>query len=170
MVKWFKLKCFFTLGALVFIGAGVGLWGLQKQGDRTPASFENVIEFPEIGLYERQESVYLEFSEESNFCMDREPLTIVLEAINVAVLSESEPQIQIHITSNCERDFDNPIFFNNFCEQGLMYEDYDGVLYKMINGMGFFPKEWKFKKIVIGDSTLNLKNQLELSEYIFSCL
>jgi hypothetical protein len=124
---------------------------------------------PELNLYERQNAYYLEFPENFNICDSREEVLFVLEAINLAVLSETEPQIQIHISDTCERPFNSPVFFNSFCTQGLMYEDYGGVLYKMINGMGFFPREWKFKKILIGDSEVSFENQYSLKNHIFSC-
>lgn len=149
--------------------SALAIWGLQKNESRTPASLGEKKVIPQLDVYERQEAFHIRFPEGYNVCDNREEVLFVLEAMNVAVLSETEPKIQIHIESDCERPFDNPIFFNSFCTQGLMYEDFDGVLYKMINGMGFFPKEWKLKKLLIGSVEVSMENQFSLRDHIFSC-
>ena len=170
-MKCFKLKCFLSLGLLaVFVGGLIIWWAFQKVESRSPASFGELKVIPKLDVYERQEAIHLRFPEGYNICDDREEVLLVLKAINVAVSSEKETQIQIQVSSDCERPFDDPVFYNRFCKQGLTSEDYNGVMYKMIDGMGFFPKEWKVKKLLIGSSKVSMDNQIVLKNYTFSCL
>ena len=168
-MKGFKFKCFLGLGVLIIVGLGFAFWGLNRIDSRIPASLEKLKIIPELGLYERQGSTYFTSLDEYDICDDRKEVLLVLEARGVAVLSETNPQIQIQITSDCDRRFDSPVFSKSFCTQGLIYEDDDGVLYKMINSMGFFPREWAIKKFLIGGMEISMDNQPVLSNYIFSC-
>jgi len=168
-VNWFKLNCFLGLGVLVLVGGALAIWGLNKGDLRVPASLGEGRVIPELEIVKRRGDVYLQFPEEFNICDDGLEVVLVLEARGVAVLSETDPKIQIQINSSCDRSFAQPIFMESFCTDGLMYEDYERVMYKMINGMGFFPREWTFKKLLIGDEEVSLENQPALSEYIFEC-
>ena len=151
--------------------AGVSLvfWGMQKRDNRNPASFETKREIPELGFYDRLEDTYFRFPESYNICEYREEVLIVLEARGVAVLSETDPKIQIHVSSPCTRPFNSPVFLKSFCEVGLFEEEDGEVFYKMINGMGFFPREWSIKKILIRNTEVTMENQPILKDYIFSC-
>ena len=168
-MKSFKIKCFFSLGLIVLLGGGLAFWGLQKDEFRSPAFFSEKKIIPTLNIFEKQNDLYLKFPKGFNVCDDQQEILFVLETMNTAVLSKSEPKIQIHISSTCKRPFKSPIFIKNFCIQGLMYEDYGGVLYKMINGMGFFPRKWKFKTILIGEVEVSFKNQPILKTATFSC-
>ncbi len=167
-MKSINVKFIFVAIGLVFISVLIWIY-LSNDDSRVPASLLDQKELPELSFIDDGERIFFEFPEDYNICDEGKNLLIVLEARNVAVLSETEPHIQIQVTNSCETQFRSPVFTRYFCDEGLDYEEDEGTLYKMINGLGFFPKEWSFKGMFVGDVEVSMNNQPFIEDYIFSC-